>query len=301
MAQLDMVGMNLKLTAVEMGQLSQSAMLLKIWRGFCEKARKRQTVKLPLVSGWCFELGPTGSNTQIWEARLTKCNTNENSSNSLDNMTDDLRNGSTIPLLQVISLSSQLQFETPSKRINDGDDLSFFLRSSAYADIMTWLLQLNRSMIPQRRPDDASVVDTWLLKSADINLSPHVAKLSDLVRSLDALMDEAPPESGPRRFGNAAFRKWHRAVQEATPSLLREALSDKVWGRAQGDAELNSLNDEVAAYLLGSFGSPERLDYGTGHELSFLAFLACIWKLGGFSDAESGTEERGIVTAIIQP
>lgn len=35
-------------------------------------------------------------------------------------------------------------------------------------------------------------------------------------------------------------------------------------------------------YLLGSFGSPQRLDYGTGHELSFAAFLCGIWVLGGF-------------------
>jgi len=40
-------------------------------------------------------------------------------------MTDDLRNGHGIPLLQVIAPSDQQPFETPSKRINDGDDLSF--------------------------------------------------------------------------------------------------------------------------------------------------------------------------------
>ncbi|KAI5244112.1 Phosphotyrosyl phosphatase activator [Aureobasidium subglaciale] len=216
-------------------------------------------------------------------------------------MTDDLRNGSTIPLLHVTDLSSRLHFESPSKRINDGDDLSFFLRSSAYADIMTWILQLNRSMIPMKRVDDPHTVDTWPLKSSAIKSSPEVAKLGNLIRSLETLMDKAPPESGPRRFGNAAFRTWHRAVQEATPSLLRDALPEKLWGRAQGDAELNSLSNELSAYLLGSFGSPERLDYGTGHELSFLAFLACVWKLGGFAQAERGVEERGIVTAIIQP
>lgn len=40
--------------------------------------------------------------------------------------------------------------------------------------------------------------------------------------------------------------------------------------------------EELLPYLLGSFGSPQRLDYGTGHELSFAAFLCCIWVLGGF-------------------
>jgi len=216
-------------------------------------------------------------------------------------MTDDLRNGHGIPLLQVMAPSVQHVFETPSKRINDGDDLSFFLRSSAYADIMTWILQLNRSMIPIKHASDPSLVDTWPLRSKNITIPPDVAKLSQLIASLDALMDKAPPESGPRRFGNAAFRTWHKAVRDATPSLLRDALSDKLWGRARDDAELKALNSELAAYLLGSFGSPERLDYGTGHELSFLAFLACVWKLGGFAHADPGIQERAIVTAIIQP
>lgn len=214
-------------------------------------------------------------------------------------MAEDLRNGNCIPLLHMKSTASRRPHETPVKRINDGDDLSFFLRSSAYADIMTWILQLNRSMIPLKRQDasGSSTVDTWPLKSSNITISSNVAKLNNLIHSLDALMDKAPPESGPRRFGNAAFRTWYKVVQEATPSLLRDALSESAEGRARGDAEL----DEIEAYLLGSFGSPERLDYGTGHELSFLAFLGCIWKSNGFSQAEPGVEERAIVAAVIQP
>ncbi|KAL9603818.1 MAG: hypothetical protein Q9219_000927 [cf. Caloplaca sp. 3 TL-2023] len=58
---------------------------------------------------------------------------------------------------------------------------------------------------------------------------------------------------------------------------------------------------ELGPYFLGAFGSAQRLDYGTGHELSFLAFLGCIWKLGGFESSSSGNEERGIVLGIIEP
>jgi serine/threonine-protein phosphatase 2A activator len=217
-------------------------------------------------------------------------------------MTDDLRNGSAIPLLDILPSSCQRQAQIPVKRINDGHDLSFFLRSTAYADIMTWILQLNRSMVPQRRPGVTNLVDAWPLTSANMTISSNVAKLNKVISSLGDLIDKAPPESGPRRFGNAAFRTWYTCVQEAVPALLRDALSEDLWGRARTDDERTLVNQEIAIYLLGSFGSPERLDYGTGHELSFLAFLACIWKLGGFcKQAEVGVEERGIVTAIIQP
>lgn len=38
--------------------------------------------------------------------------------------------------------------------------------------------------------------------------------------------------------------------------------------------------DEVAGYFSESFGNSTRIDYGTGHELAFIAFLACLFKCG---------------------
>lgn len=43
---------------------------------------------------------------------------------------------------------------------------------------------------------------------------------------------------------------------------------------------------EVKVYLLESFGQYERLDYGTGHELNFVVFLLCLFKLGYFKEAD---------------
>ena len=37
---------------------------------------------------------------------------------------------------------------------------------------------------------------------------------------------------------------------------------------------------ELKTYLLDSFGSYERIDYGTGHELNFVVFLYCLFKMG---------------------
>ena len=37
---------------------------------------------------------------------------------------------------------------------------------------------------------------------------------------------------------------------------------------------------DVSPYFVNAFGSYERLDYGTGHELNFIAFLLCLSKVG---------------------
>ena len=36
---------------------------------------------------------------------------------------------------------------------------------------------------------------------------------------------------------------------------------------------------ELKDYLMDSFGSYERIDYGTGHELNFILLLLCLFKL----------------------
>jgi hypothetical protein len=41
---------------------------------------------------------------------------------------------------------------------------------------------------------------------------------------------------------------------------------------------------ELAAYLIDAFGHPVRLDFGTGHESSFMVFLYSLFKLGCFGN-----------------
>lgn len=46
---------------------------------------------------------------------------------------------------------------------------------------------------------------------------------------------------------------------------------------------------ELTPYLLDSFGNATRLDYGSGHELHFVAFLCCITMLGVFTEKDSAS------------
>jgi len=204
--------------------------------------------------------------------------------------------------LKILDRNADHTFKVPVKCINDGDDVTFFLASKAYADIMTFIFQLNAAMVPRKirsSESGSTSVKEWTLQDPDVSPPPAVQKLAALIAALESIIDEAPPDPGPRRFGNVSFRKWYGIVGERISGLMDLYLPPDVlsWG---APSEVPA-KKELEAYLIGSFGSSQRLDYGTGHELSFLAFLACLWKLGAFAADEDGAQERAIVLGVIEP
>ncbi|KAF1953004.1 Phosphotyrosyl phosphatase activator [Byssothecium circinans] len=204
--------------------------------------------------------------------------------------------------LEVVDQHADHEFKVPVKCINDGDDVSFFLTSKAYTDIMTFIFQLNGAMFPQKLENgekSKGAVKEWVLKDAEASAPDVVQNLAKLVKALGDIVEEAPPDTGPRRFGNVSFRKWYQIVQGRVSDLLDKFLPSEVLSR--GSASEVTAKAELEAYLMGSFGSAQRLDYGTGHELSFLAFLGGLWKLGAFPITEDGSSERFIVLGVIEP
>ncbi|KAL9582164.1 MAG: hypothetical protein Q9212_003454 [Teloschistes hypoglaucus] len=208
----------------------------------------------------------------------------------------------TVPRLGVLQASGVCSFTYPVKRINEGHDVSRFLSSKAYHDIMVFLLQLNRAMFPCRLSNPVTEQRTarsWKINSPKLILSETVRQIRALLVDLNAIIDDVPPDPGPRRFGNVSFRRWYNTVEAQLPTLLSRYLPERVLSFPTSSVVVPRI--ELQSYLLGALGSPQRLDYGTGHELSFLAFLACIWKLGGFNTCSAEDEERGIVLGIIEP
>lgn len=43
---------------------------------------------------------------------------------------------------------------------------------------------------------------------------------------------------------------------------------------------------EIMVYLVDGFGNPTRIDYGTGHELSFIMFLCSLFKIGYLKETD---------------
>lgn len=211
------------------------------------------------------------------------------------------------PSLELLSHTQPHTFATPLKKINEGHDVSTFLISKAYGDIITFVLQLNRAMFPSYVQDISASgqkrVQTWDLGCQTVKFSETVQNLRHLLDDLNQIVDEIPPDPGPRRFGNVSFRTWFQTVEERTSVLLKSCIPHSTLHYPHvSDVTAES---ELTSYFLGSFGSSQRLDYGSGHELSFLAFLGCIWKLGGFTSSSEpshpGSEEREIVLGLIVP
>ncbi|KAG6005740.1 hypothetical protein E4U43_000545, partial [Claviceps pusilla] len=220
-------------------------------------------------------------------------------------MTSKPPNSSTRPLptLQQIPKSHLHAhiFATPSKRIQEGHHVQQFLTTRAYADICTFILQLNHALCPRTQANSSLPPVQFPLVAGSSSATPSIQALQRLLSEIASLVEQAPPDSGPRRFGNISFRKWHALLRDNLDAiLLREAVLRDALSATGSDGV--TAKDEVSSYLLGAFGSPQRLDYGTGHELSFIAFLGCLWKLGVFTDGEpDGPVEREIVRHVIEP
>jgi hypothetical protein len=121
-----------------------------------------------------------------------------------------------------------------------------------------------------------------------------------LLGVLDHLKDQLIPAhpavaNAQSRFGNPAFRDWYDAMEVGVPVLLRALmpLPAPLLAAEVGPTSPNTTTlshdeglAEAAEYLVNSFGNRKRIDYGTGHEVHFIAFLLTLTKLGVVGEAD---------------
>lgn len=56
---------------------------------------------------------------------------------------------------------------------------------------------------------------------------------------------------------------------------------------------------ELTAYIVDSFGNPTRIDYGTGHEMSFCMFLCGLYKVDVLKQSDSKTTVNVLFSRLI--
>ncbi|KNC99957.1 uncharacterized protein SPPG_05329 [Spizellomyces punctatus DAOM BR117] len=152
-----------------------------------------------------------------------------------------------------IQIAQDHTFTVPIKRINDEATMHQWQRSDAYVRLLEFIQVLNEAVKNKKNSDPCTVSET-------------VQKILDMLNTLDKWIDDIPPLESPQRFGNKAFRTWIQRLEANAESLINGIIPD-----ARQPA-----TPELLPYLTSAFGHGTRIDYGSGHELSFVAWLCCL-------------------------
>ncbi|WWD22529.1 serine/threonine-protein phosphatase 2A activator 1 [Kwoniella shandongensis] len=119
--------------------------------------------------------------------------------------------------------------------------------------------------------------------------SEGVRCLMDMLEKMTDWVGEVPPEpQSNQRFGNLAFRRYNKIVQERLPALLESYNLP------------SNLLSQLIPLLINShaFGHPTRLDYGTGHELAFVLGLWCCVVSGWIGGEGKEDEEDELILRV---
>eukprot|EP00835_Amoeboradix_gromovi_P003750 NODE_260_length_12610_cov_0.413076.p5 type:complete len:224 gc:universal NODE_260_length_12610_cov_0.413076:12419-11748(-) len=137
----------------------------------------------------------------------------------------------------------------PTKQIETPQDVDIWIKSKGLGLLLTTLLSLTDL-----------VTDTIIPNEVD-------SKIENLSSALDAIDNEiqnftSDNKISSTRFGDPNVRKFHTWISENSGNLIYD---------------IGPLSVEANSYFNESFGS-FRLDFGSGHELNFLAFLCIHYK-----------------------
>ncbi|CAG0916006.1 unnamed protein product [Notodromas monacha] len=171
-------------------------------------------------------------------------------------------------------VGSEHKYVLPTKKVTSADQMALWEKSDAYHKInadpfasfqeyVGFILALNDSV-------------TGKSLSTNIHVSEATTKTLAILDTLSTWIDEIPPINQPQRFGNKAFRDFYARAKERCRGLIESHLPDS----------LKSAAEEVSLYLEEGLGNATRIDYGTGHEMSFVMFMCTLFRIGFLSDED---------------
>lgn len=95
-------------------------------------------------------------------------------------------------------------FAIPEKKINSDTDVARFHASVGFDRIVGFIQLLNESI------KGKTCLDEDILQTN----SRTIKAIGEILDVLNRYIDEIPPSTGPRRFGNVAFREWVKRMDE---------------------------------------------------------------------------------------
>lgn len=158
---------------------------------------------------------------------------------------------------------SNHRFVEPVKAVKNITDMAAWEKSEAYIEYTGFIATLSEAI--KGKP-----------LSVDCKISENISKLRIMLEQIEEYIDEFPPVEQPQRFGNVSFRDWLLKVKRESTHLLQKAFV----------TDLHIAIPELKVYLEESFGNGTRIDYGTGHEMAFIMFLCCLYKIGYLNEED---------------
>lgn len=167
------------------------------------------------------------------------------------------------PDIQCISDISSHQFIHPTKQIVSSIHITpLWSSSTTYYELIQFISSIN-SLVYGRLCTDK------------IESSRNVQYITEWLTQLKLSLAQYPPMQQDTRYGNKGYRYWYEHMKLQAYELNKQLL---------GQYDLPDHNkqlalDELNSYLVDSFGNYQRIDYGTGHELNYILYLLCLYKL----------------------
>mmetsp|Transcript_30322 Transcript_30322/g.50378 ORF Transcript_30322/g.50378 Transcript_30322/m.50378 type:complete len:409 (-) Transcript_30322:1963-3189(-) len=199
------------------------------------------------------------------------------------------------------------QEELPRRCIYNDVDMKHFMESSTKKELLNFVEAMGKACTS----GDVAAFDP---SEPLVGLTPAMACLHGALQEMVRWVDDFPPTSDQVRFGNPSFRLWHKRLMERSSAIITSILLarddatitvDEACQRGKqsaaatnnepkGDASIQ----QVSCYLHDSFGHAVRLDYGTGHESSFLVFLLVLSKVKCMGESPSLPVLRAVTLSI---
>lgn len=176
-----------------------------------------------------------------------------------------------------------MAYRAPIRAIRTLADLNYFKQSETYKDFMGFIRLCNDAVTGVRAsPLQPNTTDSE---------KTTVVRIVEMLRRMGSWVDDIPPIDEPMRFGNKAFRSWYQKLEQEAGGMMDNLLQ----GTGHEAAAV-----ELVPYLLVSFGHPSRIDYGTGHETSFVVWLCCLFKLGSLTKDDLAPAVLQIFNSYLQ-
>lgn len=191
--------------------------------------------------------------------------------------------GTTTKIVKEKPISSNLptdqrndqSFEGPRRVLYVKEDLVKWQMSQAYHELFSFVQDLADSV-------------KGIPISHQVEITPAIQIILGIFVTMEKYLVTYPPYGSTNRYGNIAFKDWFNQVIIDTDGWMKEILSTR-------EKQMETWEFiELASYFKESLGNNTRIDYGTGHETAFVAWMYCLYKLG----VVSSNDKIALVTRV---